>query len=98
MVERIGSYLGTSFPLFHAPGPGRGPVLVPRVQCRVVPCLISVIGIRGDPTRDNTAPCAALWDSEWTLVQGREINQAMRLLDVEKSVMPIETQFKNTIR
>ena len=64
-----------------------------RVQCRVVPCLISVIGIRGDPTRDNTAPCAALWDSEWT-----SVDQAMRLLDVEKSVMPIETQFKITIR
>ena len=69
-----------------------------RVQCRVVPCLISVIGIRGDPTRDNTAPCAALWDSEWTSVQLRQINQAMRLLDVEKSVMPIESQFKITIR
>ena len=66
------------------------------MQCRVV--LISVIGIRGDPTRDNTAPCAALWDSEWTLVQLREINQEMRVLDVVKSVMPIETQVQNTIR
>ena len=48
----------------------------PRVGAQgAVPCLISVIGIRGDPTRDNTAPCAALWDSEWALVQLREITK-----------------------